>query len=200
MDIPLNAHVRCANGDGGRTTRVVLNPLTREVTHIVVREPGLLGVERLVPVESIATSTPQEVHIRLTRGELATMQRFITDEFVTVPSLTHGDTLHWPYFALGGERLTLHQETIAPEELAVRRGYRVEATNGLIGRVDGFLVDPLSNRISHLVLREGHLWGAREVTLPVTQIARIDDRAVHLTLDKDAVEALPAIPVVPPAM
>ncbi|MFN2166188.1 MAG: PRC-barrel domain containing protein, partial [Anaerolineae bacterium] len=58
-----------------------------------------------------------------------------------------------------------------------------------------FLVDPSTGHITHLVLREGHLWGQRDVTIPVSQIDHFDDDSVSLALDKDSIEALPAIPV-----
>ena len=86
-------------------------------------------------------------------------------------------------------------ERIPPGELAVRRGARVEATDGHAGRVDEFLVNPEDGYITHLVLREGHLWGQKEVTVPVSQIDHIEDNAVHLKLDKHSVEVLPSIPI-----
>jgi sporulation protein YlmC with PRC-barrel domain len=61
--------------------------------------------------------------------------------------------------------------------------------------VDEFLVDPGSGQITHLALREGHLWGRRDVTIPVSAIDRIEDDIVYLKLDKAAIAALPAIPV-----
>ena len=42
----------------------------------------------------------------------------------------------------------------------------VLATDGKVGRVDGVLVDRASGRVTHLVLREGHLFGHREVQVP----------------------------------
>jgi sporulation protein YlmC with PRC-barrel domain len=77
----------------------------------------------------------------------------------------------------------------------VHRGARIHATDGAIGRVDEFLVNPANNRISHLVLREGHLWGQKDVTIPVAEIDHIDEDAVCLKLNKQQVGALPAIPV-----
>ena len=58
-----------------------------------------------------------------------------------------------------------------------------------------FLVNPATDHISHLVLREGYLWGQREVTISVAEIDRIDEDAVYLKLNKRQVAALPAIPV-----
>ncbi|HEX2037802.1 MAG TPA: PRC-barrel domain-containing protein [Chloroflexota bacterium] len=78
--------------------------------------------------------------------------------------------------------------------MAVARGTTVEATDGTVGQVDDFVVDPATERITHLVLRKGHLWGTRDVTVPVDAISRIDELAVRLKLDKRAVGALPSVP------
>jgi sporulation protein YlmC with PRC-barrel domain len=71
----------------------------------------------------------------------------------------------------------------------------VEATDGHVGRVDKFLVDQATGHITHLVLREGHLWGQKDVTAPISQIDHIEEDTVYLKLDKHAIESLPTIPV-----
>jgi len=58
-----------------------------------------------------------------------------------------------------------------------------------------FLIDPANENITHLVLREGHLWSQKDVTIPVSAIDRIEEDAVYLKLDKHAVEVLPAVPI-----
>jgi hypothetical protein len=40
-----------------------------------------------------------------------------------------------------------------------------------------FVVDPKTGHITHLVLREGHLWGQRDVAIPVNAIERIEPGA-----------------------
>ena len=35
-DIPLKAKVLCTDGHGGTTTAIIVNPVKREVTHIIV--------------------------------------------------------------------------------------------------------------------------------------------------------------------
>ena len=86
-------------------------------------------------------------------------------------------------------------ERIPPGELAVRRGTRVEATDGYVGQVGEFVVEPESGHITHLVLLEGHLWAKKEVTLPLSAIDHSEGDTVYLNLDKKAVEALPTVPV-----
>jgi hypothetical protein len=45
------------------------------------------------------------------------------------------------------------------------------------------------------VLQQGHLWGRREVTVPLDAIDRIQADVVFLKLDKAAIERLPHLPV-----
>nr|WP_255603834.1 PRC-barrel domain-containing protein [Oscillochloris sp. ZM17-4] len=77
----------------------------------------------------------------------------------------------------------------------MRRGDVVAATDGRVGRIEGFVVDPQGEQISHLLLREGHLWGTKDVSIPVASIKDIQAGVVHLKLRKDEVAALPTITV-----
>jgi hypothetical protein len=86
---------------------------------------------------------------------------------------------------------------VAYEELYVRRGGRVEAIDGFIGRVEEFLVNPLNNLITHLVLRGGPVWEKKEITVPISEIDRIEEETVFLRIDKKSVRTLPAVPVGP---
>jgi hypothetical protein len=84
---------------------------------------------------------------------------------------------------------------IPPGELAVRRGTRVHATDGWVGRVDEFIVGPVSGNITHLCLREGHPWKGRDICIPISLIERIGEKAVYLNVDKEAIASMPSVPV-----
>jgi sporulation protein YlmC with PRC-barrel domain len=91
--------------------------------------------------------------------------------------------------------IPVEHEHMPAGELAVRRGTQVEAADGHVGRVDEFLVDPKDEHITHLIMREGHLWGQKDVSIPLSAIKRIGENTVYLKLSKDEVGALPAIPI-----
>jgi uncharacterized protein YifN (PemK superfamily) len=80
-------------------------------------------------------------------------------------------------------------------ELAVRRGTRVEATDGYVGHVDEFVVNPENGHITHLVMREGHLWGQKDVVIPLSAMGETREDTVFLKLDKHQIESLPTFPV-----
>jgi sporulation protein YlmC with PRC-barrel domain len=197
MDIPVDAQVFCTDGLCGRSTYVVLNPATEAVTQLVVKEQERPHQEILIPVTAVTATTPDSINLSYTRAEIAHLQPFIEKEYVRVdiPRPVSGIFYMKPYVYPDVYTQPVKHEAIPADELAVRRGAVVRATDGQVGHVDEFLVDPETDHITHLVLREGHLWGQKDVTIPVTAIERIEDDTVHLKIDKRAIEALPTIPV-----
>ncbi len=199
MDIPIDADVQCTDGVGGRSTHVVLNPITRRVTHVVVKEDSFPRLERLVPVEMVAETSPDQIRLTCSQQELHRLEAFIETEFLPgeFPYTTYGlnEFRLWPYVLPDDEVVPLEHERVSPGELAVRRGSHVRATDGDVGQVDEFLVDRETEHITHLVLREGHLWGQKDVLVPVSEIGQVDEDRVYLTLSKEEVASLPAIPV-----
>lgn len=197
MDIPMNVEVFCTDGLCGRSTGVVLKPKTEELTHLIVKEKNAPHEEVLVPVTEVRTTTPDSIDLSLTRDKVDALQRFMETKYVEVdiPRYAGGVYSLAPYEYAEPEILPVKHEAIPDDELALLRGARVEATDGRVGRVDELLVDPEDDRITHLVLREGHLWGQKDVSIPVSEIDSIKEDIVHLKIDKRTIESLPAKPV-----
>jgi sporulation protein YlmC with PRC-barrel domain len=200
MDIPLDADVQCEDGLCGRSTYVIVDPVARAVTHIVVREQRFPHTEYVVPVDLIVESTPETIRLRCSGRELHRLDPFVETHYEegNLDAFAYGPSQYWvwPYVVPEDEAMMpVETERVPPGEFAVRRGAQVEASDGHIGVVDGLLMDPESGQISHLILREGHLWGKRNVSIPVSQIAEIDANTVWLKLSKDEVQTLPEIPV-----
>jgi len=198
MKFPLNADVHCSDGLCGRSSHVILNPATEQITHIVVKEKQPSRVERLVPVVLVSQTAAQVILLNCTLKEFAALEPFNQTEFVygdlphhaTDPSLT----LLWPY-AVPAKRIVDEKiRPIPPGDLAVRRGARVQATDGRVGQVEEFLVDPDSGYITHLCLREGGRRSDRGACIPVSEIAEIKEDIVYLKIDKETVGAMMSIP------
>ena len=77
-------------------------------------------------------------------------------------------------------------------EVSVRRGQPVLATDGAIGHVQGLVVHPESGHVTHVLLQEGHLWGKKEVAIPIGAIASTRD-GIQLKLSKHEVQDLPPV-------
>lgn len=194
MDIPLNAPVICADGPGGHSKIIVMNPVNDTVTHVVVREADLLGIEVMMPVDWITESTPDEIHARCTIAELAECQPFQEMDYMT-PDAPYIDTLGantvlWPYATLDPAVSLPTHDNVPENEIELRRGTDIYATDGHVGHIDELLVDS-NNTVTHLVMRQGHLWGQQDITLPLSDIDRFEDNTIHLRLSKEQIGALP---------
>ena len=204
MDIPLNVDVLCTDGPGGRSSTIILNPISMEITHVVVKDNQ---EEYLVPLDLITESAPTHIQLRCLVDEMVALERFVRMQFLGSEEIdlegdlrrtaTESDATYWPYNSVEDSYVEMYSqvEQIPHHELAIHRGSHVEAANGHIGQVDEFIVNPSNNHITHLILRRGHLWGKKDITISVKDIDRIEEDIVYLKLDKDEVKALPTVAV-----
>jgi hypothetical protein len=85
-------------------------------------------------------------------------------------------------------------EHVPAGEIQVRPGEHVHALDGEIGRVEGLLADPGDHRVTHVLLREGHLWGRRQVAIPVSAVTGAQD-GIRLNITKQQVANLPPVDI-----
>lgn len=199
MEFPLNVEVHCSDGHCGRSTHIILNPVTEQVTHIVVQSKAT-GIERLVSVRLVASTAAEVMLLSCTKEEFSKLEPFNQPDFLYTDIPQHAAdpnlTLLWPFVVPIKRIMDEKIRRIPPGELAVRRGARVRATDGWVGQVDEFIVGPVSGNITHLCLRKGHLWKEKkDVTIPVSLIERIEEKVVYLNVDTKTIEAMPSVPV-----
>lgn len=194
MNIILNADVRCTDGEGGQAEALVLNPLTKVASHLVVELKGLGRHQVLLPLSYVAESSAKHIAASCTRADLAQMAPFIKlmraesegldvlDAQALVGAQRQSGTGFQDFdFAGAGSSKTVEIEAVPEAEIVVRHAIPVEATDGKIGDVDGFALDLHSGQITHLVLREGRLF-KKDVAIALDQIDRIGEVAIHLNI------------------
>ncbi len=85
MQPKITANAHCADGEAGSISKVIVDPLSREISHVVVRERGGQGVERQVPIGQVE-SVPNEEEVIL-RGSMEEFRRWPVldrDSYVTI--------------------------------------------------------------------------------------------------------------------
>ena len=195
----IGAKVTCSDGPGGELSRIVIDPTGRLVTHLIVEPHHRHALARLVPVD-LAESRRDRVQLRCTRAQLHDLQYAQETEFLPIDpwmAAYRGDgMLAWPYYA-AAETAVVH-ERVPLGEVEIRRGEHIHASDGVIGRVHGLVVDPADQHLTHVLVEQGHLWAAKDVAIPVGALDRVDAEGVHVSLTKHAIAELPAIDVDPP--
>jgi PRC-barrel domain len=184
----IGAEADCSDGPGGVVRRFIIDPSTETVTHLVIEpkhghEPG-----RLVPVDLI-DSTTGGIRLRCTIAEFGHLEHAEETELAQQESL--GDGMPGgPPMGIPQPTQVVFQDVVPVGEVEVSPGEPVHATDGEIGHVQGFLVDPDDHRMTHVLLREGHLWGRKEVAIPVSAVTGVQN-GIRLNLTKQQVEDLP---------
>ena len=85
-------------------------------------------------------------------------------------------------------------ERVPKGEIEIRRRSPVMSSDDhALGHVDGLVVD--EGQVVAVVLEHGHLWGKREITIPIGAVDHVDADGVSLSITKDQVEALAPVRV-----
>lgn len=193
IDLALGVPAQSEDGPYGRVEHVIIDPETGAATHVVVRESVEPRALRLIPRKYVAAADAQSLRLAASVQRLTGLREYIQTDYYP-PSyfvaLARAEQCKLPLAPSGWT--VEHPAT--PEGYVALAGHEpVLATDGKVGRVDGVLVDRHTGRVSHLLLRKGHLWGAREVQVPAGLVARYEDGDVVLSVDKAAVGALPDV-------
>jgi hypothetical protein len=215
----IGADVTCSDGTGGTLTRVIIDPVARTLTQLVVEPGPQAGTARLVPVALVASADPDTIALRCDGAEFKQLESAVDTEFFSAAKddfgYPAGQVGLLPYYPLGTgmgmggpmiglmggldqidqpEPAEISYERVPLGSVQVRRGERVHASDGDIGRVQGLVVDPRDSHVTHVLLQEGHLWGKKEVSIPIGSVACTPE-GLEVLLTKDDVRDLPPVAV-----
>jgi len=203
MEIPVNAQVECVDGVIGQSEYIIINPVDEKVTHLVVKANIVPNTEYLVPIKYVNETISDKIRLGCSKIEFEKMDPFVVTKYIGEKVINRnleyvggmmgmGAYYYLPYVTpITTTKVPVNEFQVPHGELAINRGTRVEATDGHIGKVDEFVVNPKSDIITHLVMREGHLWGKKEVIIPLSAIKETKNDTVFLKIEKKEVESLP---------
>ena len=166
----LGASASCSDGQCGEVTRVILDPASRTLTHLVV-EPHHQATGRLVPVALIDVAG-DAIGLRCTLAEFDQLDASEEIEFVEgmdygggyasadavqgygdVGSMGIGASSSGGAIggSLGHHRAMVSTDAVPEGESEVGAHEQVHATDGEVGRLKGFAVDSADHRVTSIV-------------------------------------------------
>jgi hypothetical protein len=197
--------VLCSDGAIGELRRVVVEPIARVLTHLVIELAQQPGSGRLVPIDLVDVAAPG-IELRCGSAEFEVLET--AEQFECCPGATgaqydgQDQQLLWPYYGLAEPAVTSLGMPIGPPpttydrvprgDVELGRDEHVHATDGAIGRVRGLSIDLRDRRVTHVLLDEGHLWGHKRVAIPIQAVTTVEG-GVQIDLTKRAVRELPAV-------
>ena len=204
--------VSCNDGPIGKISRVIVDPVAEALTHLAVDPEHRPDLGRLVPLDLVEFGgATGEIRLRCTKGEFENLDPAEDTQIIPASDAYGGygagQVGYMPYYGLegggmavpgiGGGYGSIEPQVVATDsvplgEVEIRRGDCVQATDGDIGRVQGLVIDPGSRHVTHVLLQEGHLWGKKEVAIPIGAVASTRD-GIQLKISKREVQDLPPV-------
>lgn len=191
----------------GELSRVIIDPVAKALTHLVVAPRHHDGLGQLVPIELVEATHDDQIRLSCDAAQFRELENSQDVEVLPASSNVwgygNGEAQAWPYYGLGsaagemGMGLAGGPQPVVTDrvpfgEVQVRRGDQVHATDGWIGAVQGLVIDPENHHVTHVLLQEGHLWGRKQVAIPIRTTSRMET-GVHVELTKDQVHDLPPV-------
>lgn len=199
MEFESQAVVRTKDGlDVGHVERVVLDPESKEVTHVVLGK-GVMEEEKVIPLGLVGPSTEDGVTIRGEASELEHLLPFEEKHIVEVgpsgPS-SHASTPASPIFPGAGygqpvvplEPLTESgtrpvvevTRNIPQGTVPLKIGAKVIASDGrTLGRLERVLTDGVTDHATDLVVARGFLTKSRR-RIPLDWVRHVGESRVEL--------------------
>ena len=202
----IGAIARCNDGACGLVNRVVIDPVTVTVTHLVVEpdDPHQLG--RLVPLDLLGTA-PGEISLGCTATEFFQLPHA---ENTQSPTRTGGPAV----YRLGGQSgrrivgpLGFAVKTPGPQaftydvlpagKVALRGDDPADALDGAVGHIIGVAAAAGSRQVAYLLLHAGHPLG-KNIAVPISAVTRLD-AGIQLNITKHDVKHLPPVDLQQPS-
>jgi|SRR4051812_39052863 hypothetical protein len=182
----------CADGDCGHVHRLIIDPTSRALTHLVIGKD--VHSARLVPISLVDTADADGVRLICSTAEFDRLEPAEATEIIQAPPAT--GSMPSNSGALGGYGSRSKTETVTYDrvpagEVQLKAGERVHAADGDIGRVKGLVAAP-DNHVTAILLTEGHLWTRKEVAVPIRNVVDATF-GVQVDLTRDEVKDLPPV-------
>ena len=214
MELKEGTSVFTASGEEvGKINRVVLDPATNEVTHIVVQKGWLLPEDKVVPLRMVSSATEEKVVLNEDTGDFEQLPPFEETHFVELPE---DDTspakqstyryapayylyppsgyIGYPAYGLGyyGWAPVVTQQNIPENTIPLKEGSKVISSDDEhVGDIERLIVDPDSNRATHFLISQGLLFRERKL-VPADWVRSVEEDRVHLAVPSRLLERLPA--------
>ena len=208
LQIKNNAEVSLTDGTAvGRVDRVVIDPRTRELSHIVVRKGLLFKVDKVVPMAWIVDATEGGVTLRAERKDMDDLPEYEEELYVRVsederidPRPTGITQLYWYPLGMGSpshvpilpaERYHVQTQQNIPEgTVGLKEGAKVLTRDDKhVGNVDEVLTDARTDQVIGLVISQGLLFKEHR-RVPITWVEEITEENVRLLVGQRQLEAL----------
>jgi uncharacterized protein YrrD len=190
----------------GTLDRIVVEPGTNEVTHLVIEKGLLFMSDKVVPMDMVGASTTDKINLRADANTLDQLPDFLDIEYVpaaqTDPEITTREKIRslylypragtfGPFATHSATHYARQTESIPDGTVPLKENAKVITEEGEhVGNVERVLTDPQEDRATHILIAEG-LFLKEGKLVPARWIKTVFTDEIHLSVDSELVDSLP---------
>ena len=196
----------------GTLERVIIDPKTKEVTHLVIGKGLLFTTNKVVAMDMVNPQIEEDITLLSPKQRLDDFQDFEDAHYVNLneedyPERDVEASYWYPPTNLAWWRTDMYvappsmpifvrktKQNIPEGTIAVEEGAKVMSRDDKhVGNVEQVIIDAQDNRVTHVVFSHGIL-SKEQKLIPVIWISAIDEQEIHLSVHADLLDRLPAYP------
>jgi hypothetical protein len=199
----IGATVHCKNEDCGKLEKLVVDPETLEVTHLIVKNGLFRPEDRIVPLTVVDRAKGNYVMLAINDTGLEKYpayrffdinieghknhQKIVGSSSVTHQSSLDGFSSDHTYDSVI-QRQSVHNNVPENGEI-IKRGTPVYGADKKIGVIDHVIVEGETGELSHLVIDRGLLSCSK--VIPITQIEGLHEKKIIVNLAESEINKFP---------
>lgn len=213
MRIKLGAKVVAENDEKvGEIEKVVIDPKTEEITHVVIRKGFLFSEDKLVPVSLLGIADEDEIRLRAPQEEIELLPDFESRKFLLYSDLDEAykqergyatPVIMYPPAGLGHVGMGMPaqpplvakvEENIPEDSVAIQDGADVIGMEGeKVGEVEEVFIDPELDQANYILVSKGFILKERKL-VPMDWVQELKEGKIHLAVNTKIIEQLPDYP------
>ncbi|OGO38732.1 MAG: hypothetical protein A2W35_21900 [Chloroflexi bacterium RBG_16_57_11] len=193
MEFKEGTSVMTADGKvAGRLRRVVIDPETNQVTHIVIQSGLIDRIDRVVDVQRIGSASRENVTLLCIADDLELMPPFNITQYTPVDSqvvplvpMSFANPLPAPPMIVETNR------SIPEDLIALKEGAPVFSVDDEhVGNVKRVITDPEDGQITRLIVAKGLILKENK-SIPIAWVDVLGEDKVSLIVDSQQIKDLP---------
>jgi uncharacterized protein YrrD len=186
----------------GTIDRVVIEPKTDEVTHLVVRKGFFFKVDKVISIDLIQKATEDSVILKDSITDLEALPNFEEIHYVEAGNPTEADqestrAVYWypplypSFYSMPSSQVEVRERNIPTGTVALKKNATVISHDGnTLGKINRVYVNPETEHVEFFVVSQGI--ADDEKLVPARWIDIMGDEEVRLVLDSTVFNRLPS--------
>jgi uncharacterized protein YrrD len=214
MHFKENAEVLTPLGEKvGRLERVVVDPGSGQVTHLVVKKGVLFTEDKVVPLNEVEVTTAKQVVLKSSADDPDRFPKFEETHYIPEGSsedfrnreaqrarrvIWYQTQVNTPFWATGSRAAPLKplyikrtRRNIPKGSIPLDEGASVlDVSENEVGRVEEIFAEPQDQQVTHILISKGIL-AKKKRLIPIAWVKDIFEDSIRLTVKKEFIESLP---------